>query len=165
MSSGIIGGATVNNGIINSVNNNPFGISTIIDYKGSLPSLILKQSCVNINNNPTPLVKFNNLTESVNFMSSYMKQVINLVPELKTLNSDTDVNKSYGKALTQLLYTSWITLSAFGDPNATPPKPNLTAQQIKDTTIQKFTQQNNLDTYNILVEVFTDKYKYFKQNP
>jgi hypothetical protein len=98
---GVVPGTTINNGITNCINNNPFGISTKIDYKGNLPSLILKQSCVNVLNVPTPLVKFNNLTESIKFMVSYMTQVINFVPQLKTLNTDTDENKQYGKAFSK----------------------------------------------------------------
>lgn len=155
----------MNNGITNCINNNPFGINTIINYKGNLPSLILKQSCINIANTPTPLVKFNNLTESIKFMISYMTQVINLVPQLKTLNPDADENKQYGKALFQLVYASWLTQKAFGNPTAVPPQPPLNAQQIKDTTIQDFTNQNKLDTYNNWVEEFARSYKYFKQNP
>jgi hypothetical protein len=148
LTKGVVPGTTMNNGITNCINNNPFGISTKINYKGNLPSLILKQSCINIANTPTPLVKFNNLTESTKFMISYMTQVINLVSQLKTLNPDTDENKQYGKALFQLVYTSWLTQKAFGNPNAVPPQPPLNAQQIKDTTIQDFTNENKLDTYN-----------------
>ena len=162
---GIFRGTTLNNGITNCINNNPFGISTKINYKGNLPTFILKQSCVNVENTPTPLVKFNNLTESVRFMVSYMTQVINLVPQLKTLNPDTNENKQYGKALFQLTYTSWVTQKAFGDDTTTPIQPPLNAQQIKDTTIQDYTNENLLDNYNSWVDVFTESYKYFKQNP
>jgi len=163
---GIIPGTTINNGITNCINNNPFGITTEIDYKGNLPSLILKQSCVNISNTPTPLVKFDNLSESIKFMVAYMTQVINFVPELKNLNPDTDINKEYGKALFQLVYTSWITQKAFGDTTTTPIQPPLNAQQIKDTTIQDFSISNqDIYKYNSWVDVFTVTYKFFKQNP
>jgi hypothetical protein len=157
-------GTTVNNGVFNCMNNNPFGITTTTNYKGNLPNLIIKQSCVNINNKTTPLVKFENLTESINFMVSFMTQVINFVPELKTLNPDSDENKSYGKALFQLTYTAWLTSKAFGDSTTNPPLPPLDAQQIKDVTIQDFNQTNLLDAYNSYVDLFTGLYKFFKQN-
>ena len=165
ISGGLMPGTTVNNGIVNCINNNPFEISTSINYKGNLPSLILKQSCVKINNNTKPLVKFNNLTESIKFMIAYMTQVINLVPELKNLNVDNDINKQFGKSLFQIVHTSWVFQKAFGNPNAVPPQPPLNAQQIKDVTIKDFTDANQLDVYNTYVDVFTESYKYFKQNP
>ena len=162
----IVGKATtINNGVVNCVNNNPFGISTDIEYKGNLPNLIIKQSCVNIKNIATPLVKFDTLNQSINFMVSYMTQVINFIPELKTLNPDSDENKSYGKALFQLTYTTWLTNKAFANTTTTPPQPPLNAQQIKDITIKDYTDQNNLDTYNAYVNAFAETYKYFKQNP
>jgi hypothetical protein len=165
ISGGLMPGTTVNNGIVNCINNNPFEISTSINYKGNLPSLILKQSCVKINNNTKPLVKFNNLTESIKFMIAYMTQVINLVPELINLNVDNDINKQFGKSLFQIVHTSWVFQKAFGNPNAVPPQPPLNAQQIKDVTIKDFTDANQLDVYNTYVDVFTESYKYFKQNP
>jgi hypothetical protein len=58
-----------------------------------------------------------------------------------------------------------VTQKAFGDDTTTPIQPPLNAQQIKDTTIQDYTNENLLDNYNSWVDVFTESYKYFKQNP
>ena len=151
---------TLNNGVYNCINNNPFEISTDSSWPGNLNSYIKKHSCVKIGNDSVRLVKFDNLSESIVFMVSFMGQVINNVEPLKALNVDVDINKSYGKALFQLAFTTWLTPLAFKD--------GLDALGIKNKTIETFSDTNGLystSVYNNFVNVFTTAYEYFKQNP
>jgi len=157
----IMTGTTLNNDVYNCINNNPFEINTESSWPGNLNSYIKKQSCVKIANNSLRLVKFDNLSESIAFMASFMNEVVkNNVEPLKTLNVDTDINKSYGKALFQIAYTTWLTPLAFTN--------SLNSEGIKDTTVNDFSEPNgdySVNTYNLFVSVFTNAYEYFKQNP
>ena len=147
---------TLNDGVFNCINNNPYEINTGNVFKGNLPSLITAQSCVLINNKSKPLVKFNTLQKSIEFVNSFMLSLINMVPELVTINVDTDLNRSYGKALFQLAFTTWLTPIAFGPPQ-------LTATEIMDKTKLAFTDKdgNILPAYNQTVEIFTQAYELF----
>jgi hypothetical protein len=138
------------------MNNNPYQINTLNNFLGNLPSLIKAQSCVLIQNKSIPLVKFDTLQNSIEFVNSFMKSSINMVPELVNLNPDTDLNKSYGKALFQLAFTTWITPLAFGPPQ-------LTATEIMNETKLKYTDKdgNILPAYNQDVEIFTQAYELF----
>jgi len=154
----IMSGTSQNNGVYNCINNNPFEINTNTIHKGNLNSYIKKQSCVQISNNSVRLVKFDDLSESINFMVSFMNQVINNVEPLKALNTDTNEDRSYGKSLFQLAYTTWLTPLAFSN--------ELDAAGIKQATLNEFSGSNGSEkVYNIFVEVFTRAYEYFKQNP
>jgi hypothetical protein len=149
---------TNNNGVLNCINNNPFEINTNTIYGGNLATLIKKQSCVQISNDNVRLVKFDTLTESIQFMDSYMTNKINLIPKLVTLNPNNNSDKSYGAALFQLAYTTWYTSSAFGNPSAVPPVPPLNETQIRDKTKASFITAD----YNALVESFTQAWQQFK---
>jgi hypothetical protein len=162
---GLMPGTTINNGVFNCMNNNPFEINTKTKFPGNLPTLIKEQSCVNIKNVAVPLVKFATLSDSIYFMVSFFSQVINQVQPLKLLNPDTNESKSYGKTLYQLAYTCWETPAAFGNSNAIPPTPPLTTKQIKEVTEKYFKDSDFMTLYNFRVESFTTAYKYFLQNP
>lgn len=148
---------TLNDGIYNCINNNPFEINTNTNQPGALNTYIKKQSCVNIGNDPVRLVKFDDLSESIQFMVSFMSENIKMIDSLVGLNTDVDVNRSYGKSLFQLAFTTWITPLAIEE--------SLDANGIKNRTIEEFTQLNGLNGYNAAVELFTRTYEYFKQNP
>ncbi len=160
---------TLNNGVFNCINNNPYDINTSNNFPGNLPSLIKAQSCVLINNKSIPLVKFDTLQNSIEFVNSFMTNLINMVPELVTLNPDTDLNRSYGKALFQLAFTTWLTPLAFGNSTTTPPTSQLTATEIRDKTIDAFSNTNTKITingnevpaYQACVEIFTISYELF----
>ena len=154
---------TLNDGVFNCINNNPYEINTGNVFKGNLPSLIKAQSCVLINNKSISLVKFDTLQKSIEFVNSFMLSLINIVPELVTINVDTDLNRSYGKALFQLAFTTWLTPLAFGDSTTTPPTPQLTATEIMDVTKLAFTDKdgNILPSYNQTIEIFTQAYELF----
>ena len=109
-----------------------------------------------IKNKSKPLVKFNTLQKSIEFVNSFMLSLINMIPELVTINVDTDLNRSYGKALFQLAFTTWLTPIAFGPPQ-------LTATEIMDKTKLAFTDKdgNILPAYNQTVEIFTQAYELF----
>jgi hypothetical protein len=154
-------GTTNNNGVYNCINNNPYEISTENIFGGNLIQFITSQSCTSINGKPKPLVKFDTLNRSTEFMVSYMTSVIPLLPSFLSINSDTDINKKYGKSLLQLSISAWETRAAFGDPDAIPPVPAQTPSQIKTTV----TNNLNAATYNLLVNKFADCYKYFVLNP
>jgi hypothetical protein len=147
---------TLINNVFNCMNNNPYEINTGTVFKGNLPSLIKAQSCVLINSKSISLVKFDTLQKSIEFLNSFMLSLINMVPELVTVNVDTDLNKSYGKALFQLFFTTWLTPLAFGPPQ-------LTATEIMNATKIAFTDNNGniLPSYNQVVETFTQAYELF----
>jgi hypothetical protein len=165
IASGLMPGTTINNGVFNCLNYNPFEINTKTKYPGNLSTLIKEQSCVNISNVAVPLVKFTAFQDSIYMMVSFMEQVMNQVQPLKILNPDTDNNKSYGKTLYQLAFTCWETSVAFGDSKSIPTTPPLTTKQIKEVTEKFFKDRNIMDTYNANVSLFTSAYKYFLQNP
>ena len=157
----IMSSTTLNNSVYNCINNNPFEINTLSNHKGNLNSYIKKQSCVKIGQYSIRLVKFDKLLDSINFMVSYMTEVIKNTEALKTLNPNVDENKSYGEALFQIAYTTWLTSLAFDNGG-------LDANGIKTTTLNNFTGENgnySKQTYDIYVSKFTDAYEYFKQNP
>jgi hypothetical protein len=79
-----------------------------------------------------------------------------MIENLKNINPNTNVDVSYGKALAQLVSTTWDTAAAVTS--------SLNAQQIKDFTEQAL-YSGNTATYNIVVNVFKDAYEYFVQNP
>ena len=106
-----------------------------------------------------PLVKFDTLQKSVEFLNSFMTSLINMIPQLVSLNPDTDLNKSYGKALLQLAFTTWLTPLFYG--SATP----LTPLQIRDNTIKAYEGENvnvsgnEVPIYQVSVEIFTNAYE------
>jgi hypothetical protein len=146
---------TLNNEVFNCINNNPYEVSTANVFKGNLPSLITAQSCVLMSNDKSKtLVKFDTLQKSIEFVNSFMTELIKLVPQLVAINPDTDLNRSYGKALFQLAFTTWLTPLAFGPPQ-------LTEVEIRDKTKAAFTDKdgNILPAYQSSVEIFTKAYE------
>jgi hypothetical protein len=146
---------TLNNEVFNCINNNPYEVSTANVFKGNLPSLITAQSCVLMSNDKSKtLVKFDTLQKSIEFVNSFMTELIKLVPQLVAINPDTDLNRSYGKALFQLAFTTWLTPLAFGPPQ-------LTEVEIMDKTKAMFTDKdgNILPAYQSSVEIFTKAYE------
>lgn len=146
--------------VLNVINYNPYEISADSRQPGSLDSYISEQVCAKIGGKDVPLVSFSSLTDSTNFIISFYSSYETMISNLVTANTDTDINKSYGKSLAQLTFTTWDTAAAFGDTTKSPPTPPLTAIQIKDFTLNakndsKFTEY---DTY---VEIFTKYYKAF----
>ena len=156
----IMPSTSLNNGVYNCINNNPYEVSTKNIFKGNLPSLITAQSCVLLSKDESkPLVKFDTLQKSVEFLNSFMTSLINMIPQLVSLNPDTDLNKSYGKALLQLAFTTWLTPLFYG--SATP----LTPLQIRDNTIKAYEGENvnvsgnEVPIYQVSVEIFTNAYE------
>ena len=83
-----------------------------------------------------------------------------MISNLVTANTDTDINKSYGKSLAQLTFTTWDVAAAFGDTTTSPPTPPLTAIQIKDYTL-KAKNDSGFTGYDLYVDAFTKFYKVF----
>jgi hypothetical protein len=149
-----------NSAVLNSINHNPYEISTESKQPGSLGDYISKQVCVKIGGEDVPLVSFSSLTDSTNFIISFYSSYETMISNLVTANTDTDINKSYGKSLAQLTFTTWDTAAAFGDTTKSPPTPPLTAIKIKDFTLE---QKNNskFTEYDSYVDLFTKYYKSF----
>ena len=89
-------------------------------------------------------------------MTSYYQVYEPIIENLKNINPNVDVNISYGKALTQLVATTWDTPYAItGQRNS---------QEIKDYT-ENTLYSGNTAGYNANVDTFKNAYEYFVQNP
>ena len=144
------------NKTFNSVDNNLYEITTSNPPRGNLGSFITEQSCVKIYNDDVPIAKFPNIGTATNYMTSYYAVYEPMIENLKTVNPNVDTNVSYGKALGQLVSTTWDTAAAVTS--------SLNAQQIKDYT-ENVLYSGNIATYNVVVKIFKDSYEYFVQNP
>ena len=140
----------------NSIDNNLYEITTSNPPRGNLGSFITEQSCVKIFNDNVPIAKFPNISTATNYMTSYYEVYEPMIEKLKTVNPNIDINVSYGKALGQLVSTTWDTAAAVTS--------SLNAQQIKDYT-ENDLYSGNAVTYNNVVKIFKDSYEYFVQNP
>jgi hypothetical protein len=140
----------------NCIDNNLYEITTSNPPRGNLGSFINEQSCVKIFNDNVPIAKFPNIGAATNYMISYYAVYEPMIENLKTVNPNIDINISYGKALGQLVSTTWDTAAAVTS--------SLNAQQIKDYT-ENILYSGNTATYNIVVNLFKDSYEYFVQNP
>ena len=157
----ILPSVTENNGMFNSINFNPYEILTVRNFGGGLNSLIKKQSCVSVKNNSYRFVKFDSFLESIQFVKAYMTAPLNNLNGLVSINPNSNQDKSYGAALFQIAYTSWLTNLASGNPTAVPPVPPLTTTaQIKSATQNKY-PPNQAD-YQSYVQKFTDAWVRFK---
>lgn len=156
----ILSYVTENNGIFNSINYNPYEIKTSKSYGGNLNSFIKKQSCVKVNNKSYRFVQFDSFTESIQFINAFMTAPMNNLNALVALNTNSNIDKSYGEALFQIAYTSWITDLAAGNPSAIPPVPPLTPSQIKQQTQTAYPP--NQPAYQAFVSNFTDAWVRFK---
>ena len=92
-------------------------------------------------------------TTSSEFMVSFYTPLLPLIENLKTLNPDTNDAKSYGKALTQFMVTTWETPIAFGPPA-------LSAQEIKDYVLNQY-DTGLFPGYQDYVDIFTTFYQTF----
>jgi len=140
----------------NCINNNLYEITTSNPPRGNLGTFITEQSCTKIYGENVPIAKFPNIETGTNYMISYYQVYEPMIENLKNINPNTNVDVSYGKALAQLVSTTWDTAAAVTS--------SLNAQQIKDFTEQAL-YSGNTATYNIVVNVFKDAYEYFVQNP
>ena len=156
----ILPSTTENNGMFNSINFNPYEILTVRNFGGGLNSLIKKQSCVTVNNQSYRFVKFDSFLESMQFVKAYMTAPLINLNALVGINPNSNQDKSYGEALFQIVYTSWLTDLASGNPSAVPPVPPLTTAQIKSTTQSKYPPAGA--TYQSYVQKFTDAWARFK---
>jgi uncharacterized ubiquitin-like protein YukD len=140
----------------NSIDNNLYEITTSNPPRGNLGSFITEQSCVKIFNDDVPIAKFPNIGTATNYMTSYYEVYEPVIENLKTVNPNVDTNVSYGKALAQLVSTTWDTQAAVTSA--------LNAHEIKIYT-ENILYSGNTATYNIVVKTFKDSYEYFVQNP
>jgi hypothetical protein len=143
-------------GTFNSINNNIYEILTSKESRSNLNSFITQQSCVTIYGDNTPIAKFPSIQTPTSYMISYYQAYVQMIENLKNINPNVDINVSYGKALAQLVSTTWDTDVAFRD--------SLNAQQIKDYTEQTL-YANNATTYSVITNLFKDSYEYFVSNP
>ena len=140
----------------NSIDNNLYEITTSNPPRGNLGSFITEQSCVKIFNDDVPIAKFPNIGTATNYMTSYYEVYEPVIENLKTVNPNVDTNVSYGKALAQLVSTTWDTQAAVTSA--------LNADEIKIYT-ENILYSGNTATYNIVVNTFKNSYEYFVQNP
>jgi len=133
-----------------------YEITTSNAPRGNLGSFITEQSCVKLFNKDVPIAKFPNIGVATNYMTSYYEVYEPMIENLKTVNPNVDTNVSYGKALAQLVTTTWDTLAAVTS--------TLNAQEIKTYT-ENIIYSGNTATYNLAVSTFKDSYEYFVQNP
>ena len=122
--------------------------------------MIKEQICVEIQGSARALASFTSNETSSQFMVSFYQEFLPLIEELKNLNTDTNLNRQYGKALAQICLTTWDTAVAFGNPPTTPP---LTAIQIKTVVVDN-TVSDVIQRYNSLTEIFTNLYEGFATN-
>jgi hypothetical protein len=147
---------TTNATTYNVINNNLYEITTKNSPKGNLGTFITEQSCVAISGTKVPIAKFPDILTATKYMISYYQGYEPMIQNLININPNVDVNVSYGKALTQLAVTTWLTAAAITS--------SLNAQQIKDETENKIFL-NNATGYNAFVTIFKNSYEYFVQNP
>jgi hypothetical protein len=148
---------------IEITNLNMYEISTQTKFKGSMDQYLKEQICVEIQGSPRVLASFTSNETSSQFMVSFYQEFLSLIEDLKNLNTDIDANKSYGKALAQICLTTWDTPVAFGNPNASPPIPPLTALEIKNRVTES-TVSEVIQRYDALVTIFTNFYEGFVTN-
>jgi hypothetical protein len=139
--------SSINNpGVVQGVNNNLFGITTQILWPGSLASFFSGQICSQTKQGTTAaLATFNNFTDSVDFMISYLRPNVNLIEKLILVNPNVNVVISIANSLTQLYLTTWLDVSGRGK----------TAAQIKEIVDQSITDGKLTQAeYNKLRDVF-----------
>ena len=137
-------------------NLNFFEISTENKFNGSMDTYLTEQVCIDVQGTTRAFASFTANTTSFDFMVSFYTQILPLIENLKTLNTDTNIYKEYGKALAQIAVTTWETARAFGPPL-------LSGQQIKDLVLQEY-NDGNFATYPTLVELYTVAYQAFETN-
>ena len=140
----------------NVINNNVYSITTSNEPRGNLSSFITEQSCVTIYNNNVPIAKFADIKKATDYMISYYQSYIPMIENLKNINPNVDTNVSYGKALTQLVTSTWDSTVGITS--------SFNAQQIKDYT-ENNVFSGNTTTYNILINNYKAAYEFFVANP
>jgi len=134
-------------------NYNMFEISTENKFGGNMDDFIKGQVCVKSNGNNRVFVSFKNDTTPINFMVSFYNPLIPLLNDLIGVNPDIVTKKSFAKACSQLVLTSWDTPLAFGPPQ-------LSAVEIK-TRVESATDQRIVNTYQEYINIFTEAYELF----
>jgi hypothetical protein len=142
--------------VFNVINNNLYEITTSNPPRGNLGSFIVEQSCVKILGVDVPIAKFQNISNATKYMISYYQVYEPIIENLKSLNPNVDVNVSYGKALTQLVSTTWDHPYAILDQRTT--------QEIKEYT-ENTLYSGNVVGYEANIDTFKKAYEYFVQNP
>jgi hypothetical protein len=140
----------------NVINNNVYSITTSNEPRGNLSSFITEQSCVTIYNNNVPIAKFADIKKATDYMISYYQSYMPMIENLKNINPNVDTNVSYGKALTQLVTSTWDSTVGITS--------SFNAQQIKDYT-ENNVFSGNTTTYNILINNYKAAYEFFVANP
>lgn len=135
--------------VLNSMNNNIYEISTESKHLATYDDIIKEQVCVGHVGDPFPLVSFQNLKDATDFMVRFYGEYNEIINDLVDLNPDVDNNKSYGKALTQLTFTTWDTSLGIGK----------NASEIKEITLNNI--NTNFTQYDTYVDYFTLAYKNF----
>jgi len=146
----------VKDSIVQTSNNNYYQILTNKTYGANLNTQITSQSCASINGIQVPIASFNSFSTSTDFVNSYFSAMKPMIDELVKINPNTEISKSYGEALTQLVYTTWDTTKGYGE--------NVTIQQIKDITLKDKTD-GVFTVYDSYVSIFKTYYEYYLANP
>ena len=109
--------------------------------------------CATIKNTVRSMASFSDFKTPTDFMVSFYSVYEPIIESLKNLNPDTNIYKSYGKALAQLAITTWDT----------PIGLNSTASEIKQKALDQV--GTNINVYDLYVQYFTNAYENFDKNP
>jgi len=142
-----------NANLFNTSNYNFYEISTENKFTGNMDSYIKNQMCATINNTVRSMASFSDFKTPTDFMVSFYSVYEPIIESLKNLNPDTNIYKSYGKALAQLAITTWDT----------PIGLNSTASEIKQKALDQV--GTNINVYDLYVQYFTNAYENFDKNP
>lgn len=105
-----------------SFNHNLFSYQTSTQYFGSVADFIDQQTCITINNNPTPIISFGDYGTSIDMAIALHEDQMTLVSNLINLNNEPTlpITDQIGKALAQIyitLFESRVGLNSNGDPD------------------------------------------------
>jgi len=139
--------------LIQTNNCNLFSITTNKNYGGNMDSKILNQTCNKINGNSVPLADFTTFELSVDFMFAYYSNLEPLINEIAKLNTNVDLNKSFGEALAQITWSTWDTEKAYTGANG-----KSQPQHIKDLTLAD-KDNGTFSSYDSCVEIFKLAYE------
>ena len=142
-----------NANLFNTSNYNFYEISTENKFTGNMDSYIKNQMCATIKNTVRSMASFSDFKTPTDFMVSFYSVYEPIIESLKNLNPDTNIYKSYGKALAQLAITTWDT----------PIGLNSTASEIKQKALDQV--GTNINVYDLYVQYFTNAYENFDKNP
>jgi hypothetical protein len=138
---------------LETINYNMFEISTENKFQGSMDTYLEKQLCMDDNGNIRVLASFTDDVKPINFMVSFYNPILPLLNDLIGVNPDINDKKSFAKAASQLVLTTWDTSIAFGPPQ-------LNALEIKNN-VETATNQNIINTYQNYINLFIESYEIF----